>query len=144
MLGLLCTFHKPTTKKMLSRTSDQQTPLASALWVWSYEWRTTSYSHLSKVWEFITEWQIERRGSLTDRPYICSFGRLSRKLPFPFQHTYIYPSALFDHLLLCFWKTVHMCLIKLWVRGMMELEDTKYLRSSVSSVTYGHIVFNYH
>lgn len=135
---LICLFPKPCREKKCAATSELQTMPPSALQFWSYEWKRASLSHLSELQECITEWQMVKRGSLTDWSDMCSFGPQNRK-----QIVFIYLTALFKHLSFCFCPA-HMKSLKPLVRCMTLLDNPKYLRSSFASRCRIHVVCNYH
>lgn len=124
---LLCTFHKLTTEKMLSRTSDRQTQLASTLGLIS--WMEKQY--LTHIWAGFGSLSQMTNGKKrkSHRLFWCSKQEAGY---FPSQHTY--PAALFNHLLPWCQKTVHVQLIKLWLRGVFTW----------GTLAYGLVVFQHH
>lgn len=78
-------------------------------------WARFGNLSLNDKWKEEEVWQT----GLTCAALVFQAGSGPFSLP-----VYFYPTALFSHLLFCFWKTVRMYLIKFWVRGMIRLEGT--------------------
>ncbi len=121
---------------MLSRTSARQTrlwfDLMNARRYLAHIWVRFGNLSLNDKWKGEEIWQT----GLTYAVLLFQAGSGLFGLP-----VFLYPAALFNHLLLCFCKTLHMYMIKLWVRVMTALDDRKYLSSSVpSSYIWPHSV----